>query len=175
MNFDVKEDDNNDDGEIYTKPKMSAPIGKTFVDTKSLVSLRLEAYKTAMFDNVGSITYDHFFNNYLIPNIPCIFTNRVTESWKSRKLWRDVNNSPAFEYLRSEFGNYHSFTHFSPSKLVLMYFVARCWMSPMLLLYIIYLLTGQYTLLISNKPAVQTDFSSVLLVLQRYPGIYVNF
>ena len=113
MNFDVKEDDNNDDGEIYTKPKMSAPIGKTFVDTKSLVSLRLEAYKTATFDNVGSITYDHFFNNYLIPNIPCIFTNRVTESWKSRKLWRDVNNSPAFEYLRSEFGNYHSFTFLS--------------------------------------------------------------
>lgn len=48
--------------------------------------------------------YDSFFNEYLVPNKPCLFTSKMTETWRSRKEWVDDFGKPNFTYICHTFG-----------------------------------------------------------------------
>lgn len=49
------------------------------------------------------LTYNDFFQNYLINNEPCIFESTITDCWPSRHLWVS-KDAPNFEYLVGLFG-----------------------------------------------------------------------
>lgn len=49
------------------------------------------------------ITYDDFFNSFLLKNRPCIFRSKITEDWPIKSTWC-LENGPNFEFLRDSFG-----------------------------------------------------------------------
>lgn len=86
---------------------MAAPMYQNTcsdMTTKCLISLRENGYSTATFDEIGEVEYKLFFENYLLPNMPCMFGPSVTEIWKSRDQWME-NDAPNFRHLKSKFGN----------------------------------------------------------------------
>lgn len=50
-----------------------------------------------------SLTYQKFFENHLIKNLPCIVQN-VTRSWECTEKWIE-NNSINYEYLKQTYGD----------------------------------------------------------------------
>jgi len=54
----------------------------------------------------GTLTYDDFFHDFLLPNKPCVLSPVVTENWRSRREWVKENKTPDVEYLRKHFGTY---------------------------------------------------------------------
>ncbi|KAI4498866.1 hypothetical protein M0802_006041 [Mischocyttarus mexicanus] len=52
----------------------------------------------------NKLTYDEFFHNYLIKNVPCIVDSTITESWSSRQQWVS-KDMPNFEFLGELFGH----------------------------------------------------------------------
>ncbi|PIK40416.1 putative jmjC domain-containing protein 4 [Apostichopus japonicus] len=52
------------------------------------------------------ISYEDFFEKYLLQNKPCIFGSFFTDNWPSRKDWvEDDGCHPDFEFLKSHFGD----------------------------------------------------------------------
>lgn len=49
-----------------------------------------------------SLTYNEFFKNYILTNVPCKIEN-ICESWKCSKYWVE-QNKPNFYYLASKYG-----------------------------------------------------------------------
>lgn len=53
----------------------------------------------------SNITYEEFFEKYLIGNKPCIISQEMTKNWKSVQNWVDSKNGkPNFNYLKENFG-----------------------------------------------------------------------
>ncbi|KAJ8679824.1 hypothetical protein QAD02_015611 [Eretmocerus hayati] len=48
--------------------------------------------------------YREFFENFLLPNKPCIFDTSVTKDWPCRETWT-LNDAPHFEWLKDHFGD----------------------------------------------------------------------
>ena len=42
---------------------------------------------TIMFPRLGNISYDEFFSDYMLRNVPCVLDLRHTDSWPSRHDW----------------------------------------------------------------------------------------
>ncbi|XP_026469517.1 jmjC domain-containing protein 4-like [Ctenocephalides felis] len=49
------------------------------------------------------LKYDTFFENYLIPNVPCIIKN-ATINWEASKHWI-INDNINFQYITEKYGN----------------------------------------------------------------------
>lgn len=53
----------------------------------------------------SNITYEEFFEKYLIANKPCIISQELTKNWKSVQNWVDSKSGkPNFNYLKENFG-----------------------------------------------------------------------
>uniref|UniRef100_A0A8C9G2F9 Jumonji domain-containing protein 4 n=1 Tax=Pavo cristatus TaxID=9049 RepID=A0A8C9G2F9_PAVCR len=55
-------------------------------------------------DKIESFTYSDFFRDYLIPNQPCVFSEKFTDGWGSRRNWVTWGGKPDFDHLLQEFG-----------------------------------------------------------------------
>lgn len=53
--------------------------------------------------NQNDLTYDQFFQNFMLLNKPCIIKN-VTSEWNSSKFWINENDIN-FNYLREQYGH----------------------------------------------------------------------
>ena len=84
--------------------RMAMPFGKSYSTGDSLKRKRNVAYKTLDFNEVPEILYEHFFEDYLVPNKPCLFNQKLTENWRSRREWVQFDGAPNFEFLRFHFG-----------------------------------------------------------------------
>ncbi|XP_071943049.1 2-oxoglutarate and iron-dependent oxygenase JMJD4-like [Antedon mediterranea] len=51
-----------------------------------------------------SISYDEFFEKFMIANQPCLFKGTINQ-WRSIKEWVDSNGRPNFQYLSQHFGD----------------------------------------------------------------------
>ncbi|KAL7294061.1 hypothetical protein TKK_0012099 [Trichogramma kaykai] len=49
-------------------------------------------------------SYNEFFENFLLPNKPCVFDAQITTNWPSRNDWKN-NDEPNFDYLKLQFGD----------------------------------------------------------------------
>lgn len=49
-----------------------------------------------------SLTYNQFFKNYILKNVPCKIEN-ICASWECSKYWVEANK-PNFSYLESKYG-----------------------------------------------------------------------
>ncbi len=47
---------------------------------------------TIMFPRLGNISYDEFFSDYMLRNVPCVLDLRHTASWPSRHDWVKKEN-----------------------------------------------------------------------------------
>ena len=52
-----------------------------------------------------AISYEEFFENYLLKNRPCLFSSMHTSGWKSRKTWV-LNSKPNISLLENVFKDY---------------------------------------------------------------------
>ncbi|KAK1172227.1 2-oxoglutarate and iron-dependent oxygenase JMJD4 isoform X1 [Acipenser oxyrinchus oxyrinchus] len=50
-------------------------------------------------------SYSKFFEKYVLPNYPCVFSGRFTEDWNSRKQWVTQEGKPNFQRLLQDFGD----------------------------------------------------------------------
>ncbi|XP_023018445.2 jumonji domain containing 4 [Leptinotarsa decemlineata] len=57
----------------------------------------------------SKLMYDNFFENYMLPNIPCVIKG-VTSKWKSSQLWVK-DDAPNFQYLSEKYGNNNVTVH----------------------------------------------------------------
>lgn len=48
-------------------------------------------------------SYDAFFQNFMLKNIPCIFKN-ITCSWEANNKWLDKEKNPNLDYLIEKYG-----------------------------------------------------------------------
>ena len=55
-------------------------------------------------DKIESFTYSDVFRDYLIPNQPCVFSEKFTDGWGSRRNWVTWGGKPDFDHLLQEFG-----------------------------------------------------------------------
>ncbi|XP_060064308.1 2-oxoglutarate and iron-dependent oxygenase JMJD4-like [Ylistrum balloti] len=54
----------------------------------------------------ADITYDDFFQQYLLQNRPCIFSSELTQGWFSRRDWVDkATGKPDLTFLKEQFGD----------------------------------------------------------------------
>lgn len=67
------------------------------------VSENYHSIKCPVLDASDSYTYDDFFTNYMLPNMPCIIKN-VATNWQSTTLWIK-DEKPNFEYLNGKYKN----------------------------------------------------------------------
>lgn len=49
------------------------------------------------------ISYQDFFQKYLLHNRPCLISSFVTDNWQSRRLWA-IGDKPNWHFLREVFG-----------------------------------------------------------------------
>ena len=47
---------------------------------------------TIVFPRLGNISYDEFFSDYMLRNVPCVLDLRHTEHWPSRQEWVKQEN-----------------------------------------------------------------------------------
>ncbi len=47
-----------------------------------------------------------FFEQYLLPNRPCVFSSVFTREWRAREEWRNSDDSPNITFLQENFGNF---------------------------------------------------------------------
>lgn len=55
--------------------------------------------------NKTQLSYDDFFQNFMLQNKPCIIKN-ITEDWNSTKCWV-TNNCINFDHLRTQYSNFN--------------------------------------------------------------------
>ncbi|XP_059485310.1 2-oxoglutarate and iron-dependent oxygenase JMJD4 [Neocloeon triangulifer] len=53
----------------------------------------------------GEISYVDFFNEFMQPNIPCIFKSEIVDKWRSKTDWVDDRGKPNFDFLAKTFGD----------------------------------------------------------------------
>ncbi|XP_066596398.1 2-oxoglutarate and iron-dependent oxygenase JMJD4 [Prorops nasuta] len=51
-----------------------------------------------------TISYDTFFNQFFVKNVPCIISSEITENWPCKKQWV-LDNAPNFGFLEKVFGH----------------------------------------------------------------------
>ena len=68
-----------------------------------IVSEREKLHHLKDFDETNTVPYQNFFQKYLLPNKPCIFSATLTEKWTSRRDWV-CDGAPDLALLRSLFG-----------------------------------------------------------------------
>ncbi|XP_029444137.1 2-oxoglutarate and iron-dependent oxygenase JMJD4 [Rhinatrema bivittatum] len=56
-------------------------------------------------EDPDSFSYSEFFRRFLLPNSPCVFSARFTESWGSRRCWVTQDDRPNFDHLLQNFGD----------------------------------------------------------------------
>lgn len=49
-------------------------------------------------------SYEYFYENFLLKNVPCIFEQKLTLNWRSRHEWVLPDGCPNLHYLRDAFG-----------------------------------------------------------------------
>ncbi|KAJ8272969.1 hypothetical protein GJAV_G00095650 [Gymnothorax javanicus] len=82
---------------------------ETFHTCCSLVKIPRQSYEQfRSFHFVDYIekkdfSYSRFFKNYLLPNLPCVFSKRFTEDWNCRKHWVTEAGKPNFQRLLQDF------------------------------------------------------------------------
>lgn len=59
----------------------------------------------------GHIAYEEFYNSYLLPNRPAIFTNDLVKSWPAFDLWTSSSSSSStpeinWTYLAEHYGDH---------------------------------------------------------------------
>lgn len=67
-------------------------------------SLRYDRHHIDYIDDPVTFTYSMFFRLYLLPNRPCVFSAKFTDSWESRKRWVTQDGRPNFDHLLLTFG-----------------------------------------------------------------------
>ena len=77
--------------------------------TDFIISSREKLCHGELFDTTCSISYKLFFQNYLLPNKPCIFSSNLTKNWPCRRDWV-CEGAPNFDVLRTLFGRLGKFT-----------------------------------------------------------------
>lgn len=55
-----------------------------------------------------ALSYADFVKRYLLPNVPCVFSQAFTESWGCRKRWVTPSGQPDWEYLLQNYGERRS-------------------------------------------------------------------
>ena len=55
-----------------------------------------------IFPKEGSV--EHFVEEFLLKNVPCLFDASFTDHWRSRQLWVDAHGQPNIDYLCKEYG-----------------------------------------------------------------------
>ena len=68
-----------------------------------IISRREKLCLYELFETTCSISYKLFFQNYLLPNKPCIFSSSLTKDWPCRRDWV-CEGAPNFAVLRTLFG-----------------------------------------------------------------------
>ena len=56
-------------------------------------------------DRLKNISYEKFFTDYLIKNVPCIISLEKVKTWQSNIDWK-VDEKPNFDFLEEMFGNF---------------------------------------------------------------------
>nr|XP_054767212.1 2-oxoglutarate and iron-dependent oxygenase JMJD4-like [Lytechinus pictus] len=51
------------------------------------------------------LSYNEFFQSFLLPNRPCLLDKHATENWRSVREWVREDGTPNFEYIEATFGN----------------------------------------------------------------------
>jgi hypothetical protein len=88
-----------------------------------LVALALRSWLRTTIDNLNTIsdvdrwmddrsiavevdpTYEKFYNDYLIPNVPVILTPSFVESWSLFSSWFDNEHTINYQYLKERYGH----------------------------------------------------------------------
>ena len=52
-------------------------------------------------------TVEHFVEEFMLKNLPCLFDASFTHEWPSRQLWVNTQGQPNLEYLNQEYGTTH--------------------------------------------------------------------
>ena len=78
-------------------------LSKCDVLTNFIGFKRGSLFQIQNFQPRDPISYTSFFQNYLLPNLPCLLSAKVTENWLSRKDWV-LDGAPNFEVLKEKFG-----------------------------------------------------------------------
>ena len=75
---------------------------------------------TIMFPRLGNISYDEFFQNYMLRNVPCVLDLRHTATWPSRQDWVKKENGELVPDLTR---NKNDADHFDKNIFVFTYYV----------------------------------------------------
>ena len=70
---------------------------------------------TVMFPRLGNISYDEFFHDYMLANVPCVLDLKHTSSWPSRQDWVKKENGELVPDLTR---NKNDADHFKPKMSV---------------------------------------------------------
>ena len=89
--------------------QMAATCRKHETLTDFIISSREKLCHDELFETTCSIPYKVFFQNYLLPNKPCIFSSSLTKNWPCRRDWV-CGGAPNFAVLRTLFGRLGKFT-----------------------------------------------------------------
>lgn len=54
--------------------------------------------------NSEDLSYEEFFNEHLVKNLPCVVKN-ITTDWESTTKWIKVSGDIDYEYIRKNFGD----------------------------------------------------------------------
>lgn len=50
------------------------------------------------------ISYQEFFEKYMLPNRACVLGSWATADWRSRRDWVTTEGRPCLDFLKSQFG-----------------------------------------------------------------------
>lgn len=75
------------------------------VRSMSAPSKKQSHRSVAKFPTGGS--FEHFVEEFLVNNRPCLFDESLTRQWPSRQLWVDDQGRPNLDYLNKKYGTYY--------------------------------------------------------------------